>query len=118
MKIGQKIETRLKEHKKYVENNTKTQFTRSERKSSITSYNKSAITDHVNQKNHVIDWEGTQTVDREGDTRTRQVNEAIHIRRHTSTMNRDNGAYQLPRAYDPIFAAHSCSGGKGRSYRK
>jgi len=55
-------------------------FTKAEKKQSLTEYNKSAITDHVNYTNHVIDWEGSIILDREGDIRTRQIREAIHIR--------------------------------------
>ena len=57
--------------------------------------NLSAITDQMNCTNHVIDWDGSHIVDRDGDTRTRQIKEAIHIRLHTPVMNRDEGAYSL-----------------------
>ena len=119
MYIGEtrrKFDIRLKEHMKDVESNKKN-YTRSERKSSLTTFNKSAITDHVIQ-NNIIDWDGVKVIEREGDTRTRQVKEAIHIKRRSSTMNRDQGAYQLSRTYDPVFAAHQCSGGNCRTDRK
>ena len=113
-----KFDIRLKEHMKDVESNKKTNYTRSERMSSLTTFNKSAITDHVIQNNHIIDWNGVKVIDREGDTRTRQVKEVIHIKRRSSTMNRDQGAYQLSRTYDPGFAAQQCSGGNCRTDRK
>ena len=96
---------------KDVETNKKN-YTRSERKSSLTTFNKSAVTEHFIQNNHMIDWNGVKWKEnREGDTRTRQVKEAIHIKRRSSTMNRNQGAYHLSRTYDPVFVAHQCSGG-------
>ena len=58
----------------------------------------------MNCTNHVIDWEGLHIVHREVDTRTRLIKEAIHIRLHTSVMNRNEGGYSVSRIYDPVFA--------------
>ena len=51
---GRQLGTRVKEHQTDVENNEKQNYTRSARKTSTSEMNKSAITDHVNTNNHVI----------------------------------------------------------------
>ena len=56
---------------------------------------KSAITDHVCQNNHIMDWEASEIVEQESDKFKRWVKESIHIRMNSPTMNRDEGAYQL-----------------------
>ena len=76
--------------------------------------NKSAITDHINSTNHVIDWEGAKIIDKEGDQKTRQIKKAIHIRLQGAGINRDEGAHSLPWVYDPLFATIHDSGGKSR----
>ncbi|XP_072023312.1 uncharacterized protein [Amphiura filiformis] len=53
---GRKFGTRLDEHRKEVEKVNSTVTTRAGRKESLTTVNKSAITDHVVDKNHVIGW--------------------------------------------------------------
>ena len=94
---------RLDEHKKDVSCHQLSNYTRAESKTSLTEYNKIGITDHSVQENHVIDWEGAKAVDRESDTRARQIREAIQIRKSKSTMNRDEGAYRLSHIWDPVF---------------
>ena len=101
---------RLDEHKKDVNSHQKSNFTRSGRKESLTEYNKSGITDHSVQANHLIDWEGTKIVDRESDLRARQMKEAIQIRRQRSTMNRDEGAYRRSHIWDPVFVSAPAGG--------
>ena len=54
------------------------------------------LSDHVIQNNHIIDWDGVKVIDREGDTKTRQVKEALHIKRRSSTMNREPASYHGP----------------------
>ncbi|XP_072048938.1 uncharacterized protein [Amphiura filiformis] len=51
---GRKFGTRLEEHRKEVEKANSTVVTRAGRKESLTTVNKSAITDHVVDKNHII----------------------------------------------------------------
>ena len=64
---GISLETRLDEHKHDVEDNSNsTRFTRSQRKSSLTQMNKSAVTDHVMRNNHVIDCMGEHQTDPKG----------------------------------------------------
>ena len=93
---------RLKEHKSEAEKALAKAFTRSQRKASITGEpNKSAITDHVVNTNHVIGWEEATIKDREQDRVKRQIRESIWIRKQGQhSMNRDGGNYILPNIYD------------------
>ena len=75
-------------------------FTRILRASSLTEHNKSALTDHATQENHVINWSQATVIDREPERFTRWIKEAIHIRKEgQQAMNRDEGSYQLSHAY-------------------
>ena len=105
---GRNFRYRLEEHKKDVNTHQLKNYTRSERTASLSDYNKSGITDHSVQQNHMIDWEGAKAVDRESHLRTRQVKEAIQIRKHPTTMNRDEGAYRLSHIWDPVFRQQYC----------
>ncbi|XP_072039550.1 uncharacterized protein [Amphiura filiformis] len=60
---GRPFGVRLKEHLKESEKITERKFTRAVRKESVDEINKSAITDHVSQQNHVIDWDGAKVID-------------------------------------------------------
>ena len=81
-------------------------FTRSLRASSLTEHNKSALTDHAAQENHVINWSQATVIDREPERFTRWINEAIHIRKEgQQAMNRDEGSYQLSHADDRFLDA-------------
>ena len=62
---GRTFGTRLEEHKKEVETVTSRRFTREARKCSTNVEDKSAITDHADRRNCVIDWEGAKVVDRD-----------------------------------------------------
>jgi len=64
--------------------------------------NKSAITDHVCNENHVIDWENAKVIDRESDKSDRHIREAIWIRK-TDNMNRHEGNYQLSRVWGKLL---------------
>ncbi len=58
-------------------------ITRSQKKSSISGeLNKSAITDHVSEENHVIGWDKAKIKDMEQNKRKRLIKEAIWIRKH------------------------------------
>ena len=104
---GRSLGTRLEEHRKDTNSKIDKKYTRSSRVQSTSEVNKSAITDHVSQENHIIDWEGVKVMDRESQRSVRRVKEAIQIRRHTNNMNRDEGAYQLSHTYD-CLVARSC----------
>ena len=94
------LSIRISEHKRDVTQQEKKQFTRSARKESSSEINKSAVTDHVNTRNHVIDWEQVKIVSKETNVFRRRVRESIAIRKRQETMNRDAGAHQLAHVYD------------------
>ena len=100
---GRKFGARLDEHKIEVEKVTHNICTRASRKASQSTVHKSAITDHVVDNNHVIDWEGAQIVGRECNKYKRWIKEAISIRKAGSTMNRDEGQYHLSHMFDDLL---------------
>ena len=71
----------------------------------LTNTYKSAITDHVADKNHVIGWEQAKVIGTEEDRYKRWIKEAIEIRkRRGKTMNRDEGQYQFTHIFDEFLA--------------
>ena len=78
---GRTFGTRLEEHKKEVETVTSRRFVE----------HKSAITNHADRRNCVIDWEGAKEVGKETNRCARWIKEAIWIRNTKPTMNRDEG---------------------------
>ena len=100
---GRKLKTRMEEHKKDVNTHSHTGVsTRSVRLASTGTMHRSAITDHAVDENHVIDWRDIKVLSRDSNTRSRQVREAIWIRKG-NTMNRDKGGYQLSHVYDGLL---------------
>jgi len=94
---------------------TRRTFTRSHRASSLTEHNKSALTDHATQENHVINWSQVMVIDREPERFTRWIKEAVHIPKEgQQAMNRDEGSYQLSHAYDRYFDTASSRRDKNR----
>ncbi|KAI0217606.1 Ankyrin repeat domain-containing protein 27 [Lamellibrachia satsuma] len=73
----------------------------------MSTINKSALTDHATTENHTIDWEGVNIVDKEPNRRIRHIKEAIWIRKTTTSINRDEGNYELPHVYDDVMKRHS-----------
>jgi len=63
---GRPLGVRIKEHHKEVDSITGI-FTRAEKTRAASVCNKSAITDHVCNENHVIDWDKAKVIDRESD---------------------------------------------------
>jgi len=47
----------------------------------FTEHNKSAISDHAIQENHVIDWAKTTVIAREFHRPTKWIKESVHIRK-------------------------------------
>jgi len=67
------------------------------------------------RKNHVINWSGAKILEGEGHRKTRQVKESIWIRKQSTCMNRDGGAYSLPTAYDHLLV--TCSTSTSRDHK-
>ena len=79
-------------------------FTRAKRKESTGEYHKSALTDHVAQHNHVIDWEGATLPFKDSNYDTRGIREAIAIRRAgPNSLNRDSGRHTLSEGYNDLL---------------
>ena len=103
---GRKLGVRLQEHRSEVESKTNRAFTRSHRSISSAESNRSALTDHAVQENHVISWSAASVIDRESDRSTRWIKEAVHIRKEgPRSMNRDEGSYQLTHTYDRFLGS-------------
>ena len=101
---GRTFGTRLEEHKKEVETVTSRRFTREARKSSTNVEHKSAITDHADRSNCVLDWEVAKVVDKDTNRCARWIKEAIWIRKTKPTMNKDEGGYRLSHVWDSLLA--------------
>ena len=74
------LDTRLKEHRKKMES-ISGDFNRAERARAARICNKSAITDHICNQNHVIDWENVKLIDYESDKTGRLIRDAVRIRK-------------------------------------
>ena len=64
---------------------------------------KSAITDHANRNNCIIDWEGTKVIDRECNRNAIWIKETIWVRKTTQFMNQDEGGYRLSHVWDGLL---------------
>ena len=101
---GRSFGVRLEEHKKDVKKFEDKPYTRAARAESTSEQHKSAITDHVVETNHSIEWDSAKVIDRESDKTTRWLKEAIWIRRRgDNVMNRDEGAYKLNTIFDQLI---------------
>ena len=77
-----------------------------------------AITNHVVQENHVIDWDNAKILDRDSNLFTKKVREAIQIRtRGTKALNRDDRVYSLDHVYNPLLKRHQLPGNETTSSR-
>ena len=81
---------KIRKHKK-VENITTRRFTREQNRLSTVTEHKSAITDHADRNNCIIDWEGAKLIERECNRNARWIKEAMWIRKTTPGMHRDDG---------------------------
>ena len=60
-----------------------------------------AITNHIVDSNHVINWDEARIVGRESDRY--KIKEAIFIRKQGETMNRDEGQCNLSHVFDDML---------------
>ena len=80
-------------------------YTTDRKKDSLSELHPSAITDHVVQSNHTIDWEGVKFPIRDSDTTRRHVLESIAIHKtRAHTMNRDGGHHELQTMYSKLLS--------------
>ena len=106
---GRKFGKRLEEHKTEAEkvSTCSNIMTRAARKESQSTVHKSAITDHVVESNHVINWEEARIVGKESDRFKRWIKEAITIRKQGNIMNRDEGQYNLTHVFDDLLVGNT-----------
>ena len=102
---GRTFGTRLEEHKKEVETVTSRCLTREARKCWTNVEHKSAISDHADRRNCVIDWEGAKVVDKETNRCAPWIKEAIWIRKTVPTVNRD----RLSHVWESLLARYLAS---------
>ena len=77
-------------------------FTRANRKLSTTEQHKSVNTDHVAQENHIIKWDEANILDRDSNTFSRRIREAIKIRKKgVKAIN--EGSFTLDHEYDSLL---------------
>ena len=81
--------------------------TRATRKSSQSVVHKSAISDRVVDNNHLVDRDEAKIIGKEIDRYKRWIKEAIAIRKQGTTMNRDEGQYQLSHVFDNLLKKSS-----------
>ena len=62
---GRQLGTRITEHRKVAVKISDRNFTRTTRRASTNEHHKSAITDHVCQNNHIMNWEASEIVEQE-----------------------------------------------------
>ena len=100
---GRPLATRIKEHKKEVDEIENTIKTRQQRKDLKGVLFKSAITDHAIHNQHTINWEETRIKDKENTRFNRVIKESICIMKEQKTINRDSGGYKLPKVFGHIL---------------
>ena len=76
---GRKFGVRKAEHKQEAETLQKAYFTRLKKKEAETTTNKSAISDHVAQENHTIEWKTSKIISKDSNKFTRWIGEDVHI---------------------------------------
>ena len=92
---GRKFGKRLEEHRVEAEKLSTGIKTRATRKSSQSVVHKSAISDHVVDNNHLIDWDEAKIIGKESDRYKRWIKEAIAIRKHGDHHEPGRGAISI-----------------------
>ncbi len=79
---GRQLRTRIGQHQEDVCTVPAQPMTISQRKDSTSIRHKAAISGHIHQQNHVIDWENISISDQEENQTGRQIRESITIKLH------------------------------------
>jgi len=72
----------------------------------LTRTQTSAVSEHTNETCHLPNWKEVKVIDRDAHWYTRRVKEAIHIRLHPNSINRDSGI-EIPEAWIPTIRKHN-----------
>ena len=100
-----------------MDSRTNRAFTRSQRTASLTEHNKSALTNHATQENHLINLSDASIIDREPDRLSRWIKEAVHIRNEGQrAVNRDEGSFTLSHSYNRFLDTKFSQRVKNRKY--
>ena len=94
------------EHEKETDKVTATIKTRQAANTEEPSTFKSAIAEHARTQNHDIDWDNIKIIGTEDNKHKRWIKESIAVRKLGgifSTMNRDEGGYDLPELWTDIL---------------
>ena len=109
---GRKYSVREKEHQKDTAQLEGKKFTRAQKKVSTSEVHQSALTDHIAETNHTIDWSGVKLPSKDPDWHTRGIREAIHMcRAGPRAMNRDGGRHQLSQVFTKLLPVSPLCGG-------
>jgi len=66
----------------------------------------SAVSEHANETEHLPMWKEVKFIDCDPHWYTRRVKEAIHIRPHPNSINRDSGI-EIPASWLPTIKKHN-----------
>ena len=116
---GRTLNTRISEHRTEAEKASAGIKTRSRSIAAAEEELKSAISEHVRDNNHIMDWDNVSILERESTRGIRVVREACQVRRlaEDSTMNRDDGGYELSHIWDPLLKAPTPSKRRTRAHQ-
>jgi len=92
--VGQtkrQLQTRIKEHKSDINKPTSSP---------------SVISQHRLTHNHEFDWNNIKILDKEQTYHKRLISEMIHIKKQTSSINKQNDTEQFPDIYLPYIKIH------------
>ena len=87
-----------------TERSLKTRFQEHRRPSSTSSEVSQHI--HIESPGHKVDLKSVEILDREPRYFERFIREAIYIRAHRPSLNRDGGRFKLPTTYDRLLRSH------------
>ena len=88
-------------------------YTRSARKDRESLVFDSSVAEHAVLQNHIIDWEGSDSLAKDNTWSTRRIRESIWIKRKGGVntqhklLNEDDGAYKLSNLYDQLISVTS-----------
>ena len=77
------LETRLDEHKDYVNKRT-------------------VVSNHINEMSHMFDWDNITILDSESNWHKRRISEMLYIHSFNNTLNRKEDTLALSYIYKPI----------------
>ncbi|KAI8493857.1 hypothetical protein Bbelb_282040 [Branchiostoma belcheri] len=86
-----------------TERSLKTRFLEHRRPSSNTSEVSQHI--HIESPGHTVTLDKVRILDTEQDYFVRGVKEAVYIRAHQPSLNRDGGRYRLPATFDALLTS-------------